>query len=185
MIKSYWNEEWKPILFDEKISKHEKFKISNYGRVLNCKIDPDENTLAKPSYIGGYLKLTVRQVSKKTTTRYVHKLVAQHFIKKDSDEQKYVIHKDYDKTNNHVDNLKWVTRKEKENHQLSNPAWREAASKVSYSKLTETKVKLIKKKLNDPNRRTRLKMIAKQFGISEMQLYRIKTGENWGYVTVD
>jgi len=28
-----------------------------------------------------------------------------------------------------------------------------------------------------------MKMIAKQFGISEMQLYRIKTGENWGSVT--
>jgi len=28
-----------------------------------------------------------------------------------------------------------------------------------------------------------LKMIAKQFGISTMQLHRIKTGENWGHVT--
>jgi len=51
------------------------------------------------------------------------------------------------------------------------------------TKLTETKVKLIKRKIFDPNRRTRMKMIAKQFGISEMQLYRIKSGENWGSVT--
>ena len=28
-------------------------------------------------------------------------------------------------------------------------------------------------------------MIAKQFGISEMQLYRIKSGENWGNVKID
>jgi hypothetical protein len=30
-----------------------------------------------------------------------------------------------------------------------------------------------------------LKMLAKQFGISEMQLYRIKSGENWGHVKID
>ena len=42
----------------------------------------------------------------------------------------------------------------------------------------------LKKKLLDPNRRTRLKVLAKQFGVSEMQLHRIKTGENWGDLQV-
>jgi len=28
-------------------------------------------------------------------------------------------------------------------------------------------------------------MIAKQFGISTMQVWRIKSGENWGHVKVD
>jgi len=44
---------------------------------------------------------------------------------------------------------------------------------------------LIKKKLLDPNRKTRMKMLAHQFRISEMQLYRIKSGENWGHVMVE
>ena len=44
---------------------------------------------------------------------------------------------------------------------------------------------MIKKKIFDPNRRTRMRLIAKQFGISEMQLYRIKSGENWGSVKID
>ena len=30
-----------------------------------------------------------------------------------------------------------------------------------------------------------MRIIAKQFGISEMQLYRIKSGENWGHVKID
>ena len=42
----------------------------------------------------------------------------------------------------------------------------------------------IKKMLANPNRKTRLRLIAKQFGISEMQLYRIKSGENWGHVEI-
>jgi len=41
-------------------------------------------------------------------------------------------------------------------------------------------VRLIRKKINEG--KTRMKMIAKQFKISEMQLYRIKVGENWGWV---
>lgn len=40
MIRNLWNGEWKNIQFDEKTSEKEKFKISNYGRIINCK---DEN----------------------------------------------------------------------------------------------------------------------------------------------
>jgi DNA-binding Xre family transcriptional regulator len=42
----------------------------------------------------------------------------------------------------------------------------------------------IKKILANPNRKTRMKIIARRFGISEMQLYRIKSGKNWGHVTI-
>ena len=70
-------------------------------------------------------------------------------------------------------------------HQYTNPEYVNKVHKARTSKLTETKVKFLKRKLNDPNRRTRLKILARQFGVSEMQLHRIKTGENWGYVTED
>lgn len=52
------------------------------------------------------------------------------------------------------------------------------------NKLTMTQVMFIKKKLLDPNQKARLKILARQFGVSEMTLYRIKTGENWRYVEV-
>jgi hypothetical protein len=51
-------------------------------------------------------------------------------------------------------------------------------------KLTVTKVMLIKKLLARPEQKTRMKMIAKQFGVSEMQIRRIKSGENWSQVKV-
>ncbi|WP_233357755.1 NUMOD4 domain-containing protein [Haloflavibacter putidus] len=35
MIRRYYNEEWKEIEFDDKISEKEKFKISNFGRIIN------------------------------------------------------------------------------------------------------------------------------------------------------
>ncbi|MDG5491985.1 HNH endonuclease [Psychroserpens sp. SPM9] len=181
MIRNNWNEKWKEIVFDENISDAEKFKISNYGRIKNCKTE--EEFLVKKYYINGYQNLPVRQKKNgKLTSRYVHKLVAQHFL--EQNDGICVIHLNYDKTDNRVENLKWATKREKEVHQFSNPDFKNIVRKLpSHTKLTETKVKLIKRKINDPNRRTRLKMIAKQFGISEMQLYRIKTGENWSSVT--
>jgi hypothetical protein len=67
-------------------------------------------------------------------------------------------------------------------HYNNSPKVKIAKSKRRYSKLNEKKVAILKKKLLDPNRKTRIKMLAKQFGISEMQVWRIQSGENWGNV---
>ena len=179
-IRDLYNEEWRTIVFDEKISEKEKFKISNHGRIINCK--GKEEYLQSITFINGYQNLPLKQKTGKGTSRYVHKLVAQHFLEKN--DGIYVIHLNYDKTDNRVENLKWATKKEKEDHQFSNPKYK-GVRRITNSKLNEGRVRMIKKKLNDPNRKTRLKMIAKQFGISEMQLYRIKSGENWGWFEVD
>lgn len=180
MIRNYWNEEWKTIVFDDTISKKEKFKISSFGRVINCK--GSKEFLMDKSFINGYQTIPLKQEKNgKSTSRYVHKLVAEHFL--EQNDGKFVIHLNYDKKDNRIENLKWVTKREKEIHQFTNPQYRAKPRKRTNTKLTETKVKLIKRKINDPNRRTRMKMIAKQFGVSTMQLYRIKSGENWGSVT--
>ncbi|MEZ4858231.1 MAG: HNH endonuclease [Flavobacteriaceae bacterium] len=179
MIQNLRKEQWKKIVFDDGIDEKEHFKISNYGRVINCK--GTKEFLVKESYINGYRNLPVKQKkNQKSTSRYVHKLVAHHFLEQGDGE--FVIHLNYDKTDNRVENLRWATKREKEVHQFSNPEYKNKPRPRTYAKLTEAKVMLIKRKINDPNRRTRLKMIAKQFGISEMQLYRIKTGENWSSV---
>jgi len=179
-IKNLYKEEWKQVIFDDNIADKEKFTISNYGRIINKK--GTEEYLQSVSFINGYQNLPLKQKSGKGTSRYVHKLVAQHFL--EQGDGVYVIHLNYDKTDNRVINLKWATKKEKETHQFTNPKYKDVR-RITNSKLNEGRVRMIKKKLNDPNRKTRMKMIAKQFGISEMQLYRIKSGENWGWVKVD
>jgi len=180
-IRSLWKEEWKKIKFDDAISENEKYKISNYGRIINCKYEKEY--LKNQSYINGYENLSVKRTNGKLTSRYVHKLVASHFVENTDEKRTQVLHLNFDITDNNASNLEWATRLEKEKHHLLNPKYK-GKRRITYSKLNEGRVRLIKRKLNDPNRKTRMKMIAKQFGISEMQLYRIKTGENWGWVEV-
>ncbi|MCL5128213.1 HNH endonuclease [Algibacter sp. L4_22] len=181
MIRDYPLEKWEHVVFDDKIAEFENYKISNYGRLINCK--KDQERLVDPSLTNGYVSISLKQrVNGKSTGRYIHKLVAQHFLVKE-DNQIYVIHLDYDKINNRVENLKWATKREKEVHQYSGENYKNRKIDRSYAKLTESRVRLIRRKVNDPNRRTRIKMIAKEFGISEMQLYRVVSGENWKHIT--
>jgi DNA-binding phage protein len=49
-------------------------------------------------------------------------------------------------------------------------------------KLNLAKVKKIKEMIGSKKRTMKMSQIADKFGISEMQLYRIKRGENWGHV---
>ena len=183
MIRDLRNEEWKEIEFDEKISKLKKYKISNYGRIIFYK--DDKAILRKKSFINGYETISLKQAeNNKGTSRYVHKLVAQHFLEKENEDKVYVIHLNYDKKDNSLENLKWATKREKELHQFSNPTWETVLKNKNSgnAKLTEGKVKIIKRQLQ--NKRTRITMIAKRFGVSDMQIHRIKSGENWGHVKI-
>jgi HNH endonuclease/NUMOD4 motif/Helix-turn-helix domain of resolvase len=114
----------------------------------------------------------------------VHKLVADYFLKKPSENHTIVAHLDYDKINNRASNLRWMTHEENVLHQRSSPHViadkenrRARASKTS--KLSLTKVMLLKKLLNEGKP---VKSLVKQFKVSDMQIYRIKSGENWGDV---
>jgi DNA-binding Xre family transcriptional regulator len=49
-------------------------------------------------------------------------------------------------------------------------------------KLTAAQVKSIKKTLSSKNRNLTIKKLADKYGVSEMTMYRIKSGENWSRV---
>ena len=165
----------------ENFSPRALYEISNQGRVRSFASQKNGKIL-KAHLVDGYPAISFRMSTGKSTVRYVHKLVAQHFLDKGSDDRTKVIHLDYDKTNNDFENLRWVNKAELEEHLSKNPNKKVVYGQRHYTKLTETQVLRLKKRIFDPNRKTRLKLLAKEFGISEMQLYRIKRGENWGNV---
>ncbi|MDP3314147.1 HNH endonuclease [Lutibacter sp.] len=181
MINEFRNEVWKPYS-KENWHEDDEYMASNYGRIKKKKVYEEEWKLSKSSLVTGYDSFGVKLKGKyKSSSCYVHRVIALLFVEKREDQQ-FVLHLDYNKVNNVATNLKWANRQELNLHYKNNPVHKTRLGRRTYSKLTENRVRLIKRKINDPNRRTRMRIIARQFGISEMQLYRIKSGENWGSV---
>lgn len=184
MIVNFRQETWTAYK-NELWSEEDELLISNYGRVQRRKMGDEKWALSKTSQIGGYDSFWIRKRgNKNTSSSYIHRAVAEIYCERRED-QNFVIHLDFDKRNNKSENLRWVNRVELNEHNKKNPVHLKKLGKRTYSKLTEGRVRMIKKKIFDPNRKTRMRLIAKQFGISEMQLYRIKSGENWGSVKID
>jgi hypothetical protein len=193
MVRFFYDELWEE--FTLPYQSKFRYAISSYGRIMSFRNSMNEGNLLKGSNVGGYRIFRYKIFQGKKIINghfFIHKLVATHFIKEKREDQTFVLHLNHEKTNNHFRNLCWANKTEMINHNKNSPAVIEAKRQLIETningdghKLTATNVLLIKKKIFDPNRKTRMKMIAKQFGISEMQLYRIKSGENWGHIKVN
>jgi hypothetical protein len=178
---------WKAITIDGKkptvpymISNHGHFGVQVSGKV--------ELRTFKPT--AGNYRYNTRQNGKNKAI-FLYKEVATAFLKKPSPKYKFVIHKDHDYLNNHVDNLKWATHDEHRAHTAMSPKSvlareKKAITKSTHSKvLNEKSVTSLKKMIWDPKRKLSFKQLAEKFGVSEMQIYRIKTGEFWYHIKVD
>jgi hypothetical protein len=117
----------------------------------------------------------------------VHRLVATYFLKQPAPNQTIVGHLDYNKLNNRAYNLKWMTQEENSRHQQNSPnvindkyeRKNNQALRAGNSKLTVTRVMLLKRMLNEGKP---LKLLVKQFKITDTQILRIKRGENWANI---
>lgn len=181
MIKKNPNEKWKEIRFSAK-GLRSRYAISSHGRVASFKEKLEDGNLLKGTMNNGYLSLKIKPKGK-DLQMMVHRLAAEAFQKRKSGKHTFVIHLNYKKTDNNLKNLRWASKEEMEKHQQKNPNVLRSRRErqVEGHKLNIAKVKQIKKMIKHPSGKT-MKSIAKKFRISEMQLYRIKRGENWGHV---
>ncbi|TAJ15547.1 hypothetical protein DMA11_01245 [Marinilabiliaceae bacterium JC017] len=169
------DEEWKELTFTDK-----KYEISNYGRIKSYCYDQVNGRIVKPGNIKGFYNISLR-VDGKKKSYLVHKLTAEYFIPKESDEHTVVIHLDWNKQNNFYGNLQWVTREEsyKRMHKVLQEARKKAGKVVTSSKLKPEDVKVLKGMLEKGIKQS---VVARLFCISEMQVSRIKRNENWAEV---
>lgn len=191
-VRIYPGEEFKEILVDYSLKL--RYAVSNYGRMVSFTDEIKNGRLLKGAMSEGYkvFRFKIYRDKKMLNSHlFICKLVAQYFLPKTSDNQKHVLHLDFCRSNDTLSNLKWATEAERLVHCQKSPLVIQArknriepATAINGHKLTVTRVMLIKKLLANPKQTTRLKMIAKQFGVSEMQIRRIKSGENWGYIKV-
>lgn len=186
MIKKISEEKWDTLHFTGYKILRRKYAVSSFGRAASYTDEVHtDGKILNGSLTSGYRTLNLH-LEKGNGTIYLHREIAKLFCKKPSPKYRYVIHINHKKEDNHFSNLKWATLKEVGNHQQNSPqkiAYKKRqANKTEGLKLNVTKVKAIKEAIKNPKRKLTYKLMAAKYGVSEMTLYRIKSGENWGKV---
>jgi hypothetical protein len=186
MIKRLAGEIWKPLAFSGWRQLRNRYAVSDSGRIASYKQDViNDGKLLSGSLTTGYRTLNLHRPGNKGTL-YIHREMAKIFLKKISPKHKYVIHKNHNKLDNHVKNLRWTTLEQMINHQQDSPAkiaYKEKqANRTVGLKLTAAQVKSIKTILNNKDRSITIKQLAQKYCVSEMTMYRIKSGENWARI---
>jgi len=169
-----------------------QYAITSRGRILSFTNKIFDGRFLAGGLQDGYriLRYAVREDGvKKYKYLFFYKVLAQYFMPKNAEDQKYVLHLDYVRNNDALNNLRWATYDEMIAHGKKSPIKIQAMKNlIAFNiqsdgrKLTSTQVIRIKKLLKNPDRKTRLKIIAKQFNVSTTHLKRIESGENWGHI---
>jgi len=185
-MKKAAGEIWKPLQFSGWKHLRKKYALSSHGRIASYTENLEtDGKLLQGSLTTGYRTLNLHRPGDNGTL-YIHREIARLFLPKASAKAKYVIHLNHNKLDNSVKNLKWATLPEMIEHQQKSPA-KIAYKKVQANrntglKLNASQVRSIKKMLDDSKRKLTIKKLAEKFGVSEMTMYRIKSGENWARI---
>lgn len=185
MIKKLAGETWKPLIFSGWKQLRNRYAVSNYGRIASYKDDIMNGKVLSGSLTTGYRTLNLHRPNNKGTL-YIHREMAGLFLKKPTSVHKFVIHRNHNKLDNKVKNLRWATLEQMIDHQQNSPAkiaYKEKqATRTEGLKLTASNVKKIKNILKNKKRDITIRQLAENYGVSEMTMYRIKSGENWSRI---
>lgn len=171
-------EEWKTWENEE---IRNKFLVSNLGEVKSLYFNPPK--LLKHYKNMGYRAIPTRKMNGKNTLIYVHKIVAELFLENPNNFT-HIIFKDENKGNLAAKNLAWVSAEDFKFYmsKFHKSAYTYNKEFTPNNKLTRTQVAVIKKMMADPKRKTRVKIIAKQFGVTVGTIFSIKRGDSWKHV---
>lgn len=186
MIRKTSSEVWKPLRFQGWKEARRRYAVSNQGRLASFEEDIyTDGKLLEGSLTTGYRSLNLHRPGHSGTI-YIHREVARLFVEKSSGRQKFVVHHNHNRLDNRASNLRWANPEEMSRHQQGSPAKKaykeRQATEARGLKLSIPQVKAIKKTLADPKRRLTYRQLAEKYGVSEMTLYRIRSGENWSQI---
>lgn len=162
----------------------EDFKIANYYG-LDYKIYPD-GTIVGPKRgkikqrenADGYMEVTLGTMSNRHAGVRVHRIVAEQFIPNPLNLPE-VNHKDYNRKNNHVENLEWISHINNVRHSVKVGHYdNQKGESNGRSRVTMEDVKNIRQQYNDG---ARVSDLAKKYEIGWSTVYNIVTYKTWNY----
>mgnify|MGYP003657666585 CR=1 FL=1 len=156
------------------IKNHPRYEINKMGVIRN-----KENKKIKSQYVGstGYYMVSFSYNNKSKPQR-VHRLLSINFIDNPKN-LKYVNHKDGDKLNYTLSNLEWCTHAENMKHAFNTGLANNTGERNGQAKLTESKVREIKKWLSQGFSQQKT---AKIFSVSRSCIQGISNGRLWKHV---
>lgn len=115
----------------------------------------------------------------KRKMHYVHRLVAKTFLQKDLNKN-YVNHKDFNKQNNRVENLEWVTAKENTAHAFEAGVMKNIKGiPLEGSPVSKLKNKDVLNILKMLSANIMATDIAKLYNVHSSTIYNIKHNKTW------
>lgn len=156
------------------IHEFTEYQVSNFGRVKSL----EKNKVKKltKNKKSGYQSFGI-WMNKTMYSFYIHRAVAKAFIPNPLNLPE-VNHKDGDKTNNHVSNLEWCTKKHNMQHAYKNELINNSGIMHPRHKLTETQIYEIR------NLSGKMKQldIAKKFNVSSPTISYIINKKIWQHL---
>lgn len=177
----YWNERWAKLDYHLEMAGKDYF-FSDYGRIKSVDKESGKEKFLRGSKLKqGFRMLNVYLKDAAPKRFFIHKLIAEKWIKKEHEGQTYAVHLDRNTENNFYGNIKWMSQEEKTAFLKENGSFDPQKKKRNpHYKLNSARVQLIRKRLKESNNRR--KIIAKEFGISVGHLKRIEDKKLWGWV---
>lgn len=161
---------------DYKILEYNGFEYHVYpnGEIFDC--DKGDLLNKTKDSNGYYIVYLGRGKSRKR--KYLHRIIAEMYIDNDYDisiDKLTVNHKDYDKSNNNVYNLEWMTREENASHSYLQDHHNNIGESNKNSKLSCDDVRLIKGMLGTYDNYE----IANMFCVNSKTIYDIRHNKTW------
>ena len=153
-------------------TEYKDFYISNNGRLVNFNRNTEYKTRVNHN---GYLYFTF-QVNKKIYRKFQHVLLAKAFIPNNNVQQKWINHRDGNKTNNNILNLEWCTLAENNLHAFKTGLNKNYGEHNNFSKISKEQAISIIGKLNNGSK---IDDISDEMGISKYIIKSIYTNKSW------
>lgn len=168
------------------------YEVSNFGTVKSLvkkvryvhAVTREEHfretsELILKQYMGkfGYLFVQLRRHDKKVKNKPIHLLVAETFLIRHTHHE-VVNHIDGNKTNNHVSNLEWCTRRQNVDHAMKSGLIAKG-ERVGTSKLNNHSILAIKNLIKDGHSHV---YVSRLFGVSRATISLIHEGKTWKHL---